>query len=240
VAPLTLVMATRNPGKVRELAALLADAGVKLLSLADFPEIRDIPEEGATFAENAAFKAKEVARLTGLPALADDSGLEVAVLAGRPGVFSARYAQDRTGPASPTDEDNWRKLLEEMKETPWEQRQARFVCDIALAFPDGRLFRAHGDCPGYIALKPEGDQGFGYDPVFWLPEYGATVASAGLEIKNRISHRARALKELKKLILSLACELAAGETGSQAVQGENAKKGRGEEAGSHRKLKTEN
>ncbi len=216
-------MATKNPGKVRELAALLGEAGVKLLSLTDFPEISEIPEEGATFAENAAFKAQEVARRTGLPALADDSGLEVAALAGRPGVFSARYAQDRTWPAPPTDEDNWRKLLDEMMEVPWEKRQARFVCEIALALPDGRLFRAHGECPGYIALQPEGEQGFGYDPVFWLPAYGATVASVGLDIKNLISHRARALSELKKLLLSLAEELAGSGTGAQPLPGEKAK-----------------
>jgi XTP/dITP diphosphohydrolase len=234
-------MATKNLGKVRELATLLGDMGVRVLSLADFPEIPEIPEAGATFAENAAFKAREVARLTGLPALADDSGLEVAALAGRPGVFSARYAQDRTAPAPPTDEDNWRKLLDEMKDVPWERRQARFVCEIALALPDGRLFRAHGECPGYIALHPEGDQGFGYDPVFWLPEYGATVASVGLEVKNRISHRARALHDLKKLILSLGSELAAAKSGSQFRQGKPAKEGNGEGVGiQNQKPKTKN
>lgn len=218
MAPLTLVMASKNPGKVRELAALLRDLGVQLLSLADFPEIPDIPEEGATFAENAEFKAREVARQTGFAALADDSGLEVAALHGRPGVLSARYAQDRTAPAPPTDEDNWRKLLEEMHGVPWEQRQARFVCDIALALPDGRLFRAHGQWPGYIALQPQGEQGFGYDPVFWLPAYGATAAAVGLDIKNTISHRAQALEELKRLILSLEREAAAGGPGSHPPQ----------------------
>jgi XTP/dITP diphosphohydrolase len=227
-------MATKNPGKVRELAALLGDLEVRLLSLADFPEIPDIPEEGATFADNAAGKAREVARLTGLAALADDSGLEVAALNGRPGVFSARYAQDHTAPRPPTDEENWRKLLKEMQEVPWERRQARFVCDIALALPDGRLFRAHGECPGYIALQPEGEQGFGYDPVFWLPEYGATVASVGLEIKNKISHRAKALQGLKKILSTLGSELAAEETESQPPEGEKWGLCR------HRNLKTEN
>lgn len=206
MAPLTLVTATKNPGKVRELAALLADLDVRLLSLTDFPELPDIPEEGATFAENARYKAREAARLTGLPALADDSGLEVAALEGRPGVFSARYARDRTAPRPPTDEDNWRKLLDEMQGVSWERRQARFVCEIALALPDGRLFLARGDCPGYIALQPEGEQGFGYDPVFWLPEYGATMASVGLEVKNAISHRGRALREMKQILIKLAKE----------------------------------
>jgi XTP/dITP diphosphohydrolase len=207
MAALTLVMATRNPGKVRELREILQDLGVHLLSLADFPELPEIPEEGPTFAENAAAKAREVARLTGLPALADDSGLEVAALGGKPGVWSARYAQDRTAPAPPTDQDNWRKLLEEMAGVPLEARQARFVCEIALALPDGRLFMAHGECGGRIALTPQGRQGFGYDPVFTVPEYGRTMAELGPQVKNRISHRARALAALKELLLSLRAEL---------------------------------
>ncbi len=207
MAPPTLVMATRNPGKVRELRQILQDLGIRLLSLADFPEIGEIPEEGATFAENAAAKAKEVARLTGLPALADDSGLEVAALGDRPGVFSARYAQDRTQPWPPADQDNWRKLLEEMAGVPLKQRGARFVCEIALALPDGRLYHAHGECAGSIALEPKGDQGFGYDPVFTVPEYGRTMAELGPAIKNRISHRARALAALQELLRSLKAQL---------------------------------
>ena len=203
----TLVMATRNPGKIRELRQILKDLDVHLLSLDDFPELPEIPERGPTFAENAAAKAREVARLTGLPALADDSGLEVAALRGRPGVWSARYAQDRTAPAPPSDEDNWRKLLEEMAGVPLEARGARFVCEIALALPDGRLFKAHGECAGRIALTPQGEQGFGYDPVFALPEYGRTMAELGPRVKNRLSHRARALAALKELLLSLRAEL---------------------------------
>lgn len=200
-------MATRNAGKVRELRDLLQGLGIGLLSLADFPELPEIPEEGATFAENAATKAREVARLTGLPALADDSGLEVAALGGRPGVYSARYAQDRTQPLTPTDPDNWGKLLEEMSGVPWEQRQARFVCAIVLALTDGRVFTARGECGGYIALEPKGEHGFGYDPVFWVPEYGRTMAELGPEVKNRISHRARALAALQEILVSLKDEL---------------------------------
>ena len=119
MAPPTLVMASRNPGKIRELQAILADSGVSLLSLADFPLLPEIPEEGATFAENAATKAMAVARLTNHPALADDSGLMVDALGGAPGVFSARYAQDRTAPRPPTDADNWGKLLDELQNVPW-------------------------------------------------------------------------------------------------------------------------
>jgi XTP/dITP diphosphohydrolase len=196
-------MATRNPGKIRELAALLQDSGVKLLSLADFPKLPEIPEEGATFADNAATKAIEVARLTGHPALADDSGLMVDALGGSPGVFSARYAQDRTSPRPPTDADNWGKLLDELKNVPQGQRGARFVCELALAWPDGRLLRARGECAGVIAFEPQGESGFGYDPVFWVPEYAATMAQLGPEIKNKISHRAQALAAFKDLVPAL-------------------------------------
>jgi XTP/dITP diphosphohydrolase len=214
VAPPTLVMATRNLGKIRELQALLADSGVALLSLADFPLLPEIPEEGATFAENAAAKAMAVARLTGLPALADDSGLAVDALKGAPGVFSARYAQDRTVPKPPTDADNWGKLLQEMQDVPWDQRGARFVCEIALAAPDGRLLRARGECAGIIALEPRGDTGFGYDPVFWVPEYGATMAQLGPAIKNKISHRAKALAAFKEVLSSWLKEQETGGSGS--------------------------
>lgn len=203
-----LVMASRSPGKIRELRQILADLKLRLLGLDDFPGLPEIAEEGSSFAANAETKAREVVRLTGLPALADDSGLEVAALGGRPGVHSARYAQDRTRPAGPGDADNWGKLLEEMREIPWEQRQARFVCEIALALPDGRLFRTRGECPGRISLSPRGTQGFGYDPVFWVEEYGATMAQLGPEVKNRISHRARALTALRQILAGLRGELA--------------------------------
>lgn len=200
MAALTLVMATRNAGKVRELAELLRGLEVQLLSLNDFPELPEIPEVGATFADNARAKAEAVARLTGLPALADDSGLEVAALGGRPGVFSARYAQDRTGGRTPSDEDNWKKLLAELREVPPEKRQARFVCEIALAWPNGRLVTTRGELPGAIALEPRGTQGFGYDPVFWVAAYQATVAELDPAVKNRLSHRGRALQKLKEIL----------------------------------------
>jgi XTP/dITP diphosphohydrolase len=193
-------MATRNPGKIRELEALLQDSGVSLLSLSDFPGLPEIPEDGATFAENAAAKAVAVARLTGHPALADDSGLMVDALGGAPGVFSARYAMARTAPRPPTDADNWGKLLDELKNVQWGERGARFVCELALATPDGRLLTARGECAGVIAFEPQGDTGFGYDPVFWVPEYGATMAQLGPEIKNKISHRALALAAFKELL----------------------------------------
>ena len=214
MAPPALVMATRNPGKIRELKALLRDSGITLLSLADFPHLAEIPEEGATFGENAAAKAIAVARLTGVPALADDSGLMVDALKGAPGVFSARYAQDRTAPRPPTDADNWGKLLSELKDVPWGERGARFVCELALATPDGRVRRARGECAGVIALEPRGETGFGYDPVFWVPAYSATMAQLGPEIKNKISHRAKALAAFKTLLRSWLKEQETGGTGS--------------------------
>jgi XTP/dITP diphosphohydrolase len=207
-------MATRNPGKIRELQAILQDSGVSLLSLADFPHLPDIPETGATFAENAAAKAAAVARLTGHPALADDSGLMVDALKGAPGVFSARYAQDRTTPRPPTDADNWGKLLDALKNVPWGERGARFVCELALARPDGSVLRARGECKGIIAFKPQGETGFGYDPVFWVPEYSATMAQLGPEIKNKISHRAKALAAFKTLLRSWLKEQETGGSGS--------------------------
>ena len=200
-------MASRNQGKLREMRQILVDLSLTLLGLDDFPSLPEIPEIGASFAENAATKAREVARLTQLPALADDSGLEVEALGGRPGIYSARYAQDRTAPRPPTDADNWRKLLDELANVPWEQRQARFVCAIALALPDGRLLTARGECAGHIATQPQGTQGFGYDPVFYVPEYGATMAQLGPAVKNRISHRARALAAFKEILLALRPEL---------------------------------
>ncbi|MGO8761416.1 MAG: XTP/dITP diphosphatase [Desulfobaccales bacterium] len=206
-------MATRNPGKIRELKALLADSGVRLLSLADFPNLPEIPEEGASFAENAAAKAMAVARLTGQPALADDSGLAVDALGGAPGVFSARYAQDRTAPRPPTDADNWGKLLQELHDVPWGKRGAHFVCELALATPDGSLRRARGECAGVIAVSPRGETGFGYDPVFWVPKYAATMAQLGPEIKNKISHRAKALTAFKAVLRAWLKEQETGGSG---------------------------
>jgi XTP/dITP diphosphohydrolase len=199
----TLVIATHNPGKIRELNQLLGDLGISLLSLQDFPALPEIIEDGQTFLENAQKKAQAVAHYIKLPALADDSGLEVAALGGRPGVHSARYAADRTQPRLPNDEDNYLKLLDELIDVPWPHRQARFVCEIVLAFPDHRQFTTQGSCEGIIALEPRGERGFGYDPVFWLPEYGRTMAEVGLAIKNQISHRARALEQMKTIIHSL-------------------------------------
>lgn len=193
------VIATRNPGKLREIRDILRPLGWKTLSLDDFPEIPEIIEDGTTFAENAEKKAREVAHHTGRIALADDSGLVVDALGGRPGVLSSRY-----GGVKATDPERCRKLLDEMAGIPEGQRQARFICIIAVATPQGKVKTVEGECRGQIALAPRGRHGFGYDPIFSLPEMGRTMAELPPEVKNRISHRAKALEKLKQLLPKIA------------------------------------
>ena len=190
-----VVIATRNAGKLREIKDILAPLNLKILSLKDFPGIPEIIEDGSTFAENAAKKAREVARQTGRLAIADDSGLAVDALRGRPGVFSSRYAGEKA-----TDEENFQKLLAEMRAIPEGKRQAAFICTIAIAPPQGKVKLLEGKCGGEIALAPRGNHGFGYDPIFFLPELGKTMAELDPEVKNRISHRARALEKLKAVL----------------------------------------
>ena len=190
-----VVIATRNSGKLREIQAILAPLGLKILSLRDFPRIPEIIEDGQTFEENAVKKAVAVARHTRRIAIADDSGLAVDALHGRPGVFSSRYAGEKA-----TDAERYQKLLKEMVEIPPEKRGAAFMCAMAVAAPDGKAETVVGQCRGEIALAPKGSHGFGYDPVFYLPEWGKTVAELEPEVKNRISHRALALEKLKQLL----------------------------------------
>ena len=190
-----VVIATRNEGKLREIKDILAPRSLKILSLKDFPGIPEIIEDGSTFAENAAKKAREVARQTDRLAIADDSGLVVDALQGRPGVFSSRYGGEKA-----TDEQKFQKLLAEMSEIPEGKRQAAFVCTIAVATPQGEVELLEGRCRGQIAFAPRGKHGFGYDPIFFLPELGKTMAELDPEVKNRISHRARALEKLKELL----------------------------------------
>jgi len=191
-----LVVATRNKGKIAEIKKLLSDLPeVKLLSLFDLKGLSEIAETGKTFTENAIIKAKEIASLTGYWTLADDSGLEVDYLQGAPGVYSARFSGEKA-----TDEQNNAKLLSLLKNVPWEKRQAKFVCVIAICNPQGQCYTLEGEYKGYIALEPKGTHGFGYDPVFFVPAYGKTMAELEPEIKNQISHRAMALKQLKLLL----------------------------------------
>lgn len=197
-----LVLATRNNGKIREIRAILADLPLEIVDLRAYPDAPEVPEEGPDFAANARGKALAIAAHTGEWTLADDSGLEVEALDGAPGVFSARYAG-----VHGDDRANIAKLLAEMASVPEGRRRARFVCLAALAAPDGSCFLAEGECGGVIARNPRGENGFGYDPVFFLPEYGLTMAELPEELKNEISHRARALAKLRPV---LAARLAGG------------------------------
>jgi XTP/dITP diphosphohydrolase len=200
--PREVVIATRNEGKLREIKDILVPWSLKILSLKDFPGIPEIIEDGSTFAQNAAKKAREVARQTGRVAIADDSGLVVEALQGRPGVFSSRYGGEKA-----TDEERFQKLLAEMTGIPEGKRQAAFVCTIALATPQGQVELLEGRCRGQIAFAPRGKHGFGYDPIFFLPELGKTMAELDPELKNRISHRARALEKLKELLPTILINL---------------------------------
>jgi XTP/dITP diphosphohydrolase len=193
--PQEVVIATRNPGKFREIKAILSSLPLKFLSLEDFPDLPEVVEDGATFAENAGKKARTIADLTGRLTIADDSGLAVDALQGRPGVFSSRYAGEGA-----TDRERCQKLLEEMASIPEGKRQARFVCAMAVALPRGRMEIVEGECRGRVTSAPRGKRGFGYDPIFFVPRFGKTMAEFEPEEKNRISHRGRALEKLKVIL----------------------------------------
>ncbi len=190
------MLATGNPGKVREIGRLLDGYGVTLLTPDDLAEVPEVIEDGSTFEANALKKARAFARAASLPALADDSGLCVEALGGRPGVHSARWG----GPGA-TDADRCRLLLEEMALVPDNERGAAFVCVMALCRPDGTCRTFEGRCRGTIARSPRGDNGFGYDPVFHVPEFGRTMAQLPIEVKNRISHRGRALEAMARELM---------------------------------------
>jgi len=184
-----IVLATANKGKVREFERLLGGVFGNIVSLNDLVSPPEVIEDGETFRENALKKARAIASYSGIPALADDSGLEVDALGGRPGVYSARYAGEGA-----TDGDNITKLLSELEGA--DNRRARFVCFLALVTPEGKEITAEGSREGVILTEPRGDGGFGYDPVFFLPEYTKTMAEIPAELKNNISHRARACESL--------------------------------------------
>lgn len=190
-----LLIATTNPGKVREYRALLSGLDLDLIGLKDVGIEVDVAETGDTYAANAELKAREYARLSGLMTLADDSGLEVEALNGRPGVHSARYA--------PNSSTRIQKLLGEMIDVPDDRRAAHFQCVIALAAPDGTLTTTAGSCAGVIAREARGSNGFGFDPVFYLPEHSATLAELPEDFKNQISHRARAAQKMRVILQSI-------------------------------------
>ncbi|MBI4233325.1 MAG: XTP/dITP diphosphatase [Chloroflexi bacterium] len=200
-----LLLATGNPGKARELRDLLQGIPFELVTLADVGIHDEVEEQGATFEENAVAKAKTYARLSGLCALADDSGLEVDALGGAPGPRSRRYAGEGA-----SDTDRVQLLLKQLGAVPLERRTANFRSVIAIASPDGRVYTVQGSCKGRITFEPRGSGGFGYDPIFYIPELGKTMAGLTLEEKNRISHRGAAARAAVPLLKALEKELSRG------------------------------
>jgi len=185
------IVATKNKGKLNEISEILADFPYDVVSMEQVGIDDDIEETGKTFEENALIKALEINKLTGQIVIADDSGLEVDFLDGAPGIYSARFAGEGA-----TDQDKNNKLLSLLKDVPFEKRTARFVCVIAVVFADGSNFTVRGTCEGHIAFAPEGTNGFGYDPIFYVPEYSMTTAKMTSEMKHQISHRGKALRQM--------------------------------------------
>jgi XTP/dITP diphosphohydrolase len=190
-----VIVVTRNKGKIREIREALKGLRLRIHGLSDFPGVPEIDEDGKSFAENALKKARFYSKYFGKLTLADDSGLEVDALNGLPGVYSARYAGEEA-----SSQENNRRLLREMQGLPISKRGARFKCILAMASPDGKEVTVEGSCKGRIGFREKGKRGFGYDPLFILPRRGKTMAELSLEEKNRISHRGKALKKLKRLI----------------------------------------
>ena len=189
--PFRLIAATKNKGKLKEIAQLLARLPYEIVSMEQIGIMDDIEENGSTFEENAMIKAETIWKATGEAVIADDSGLEVDYLDGAPGIYSARYA----GEGAAVEERN-RKLLNALKDVPADKRSARFVCAIAVILADGVRLAVRGACEGYIATEPAGGNGFGYDPLFYVPEFGLTIAQMDSDIKNSISHRGNALRKV--------------------------------------------
>lgn len=192
--PFELLVASKNRAKAAEMRRLLSGPEVQVLDMSAFDELPDVPETGDTFKDNAIAKALAFARLTGVASIADDSGIEVDALGGRPGVYSARFA----GPGA-TDEANNRMLLEKLADTPPFDRTARYRCVIAFATPVQLQFTCEGSVEGVILAEPRGANGFGYDPLFYFPEFGATFGQASAEEKDGVSHRGRALEQFRRL-----------------------------------------
>ena len=193
-----LLLATNNQAKVREYKSLLHDLPCELVTLDEQGINTSVSEVGASLEENARLKATVLAAESQLTAMADDSGLEVDALGGEPGCLSARYAGEGA-----SDRDRVNYLLTRLKGVPEDKRSAHFRCVIAVATPDGKMELCSGECHGFITLAPRGDQGFGYDPVFYLPEMGKTMAELPLELKNQVSHRGQAARQVSQALENL-------------------------------------
>ena len=201
-----LLIATENPGKTREYEELLDTLPCELCTPRELKLSLLLHEDGESYAQNARIKALGYMQASQLATLADDSGLEVDALDGKPGLRSARYAGEGV-----SDMDRYRLLLQKLSGVPWEERTARFRCVVVLAMPGGQLYTAEGTCEGIIAFEPQGSHGFGYDPIFYLPEHRQTMAQLSPALKNRISHRARAVQQMLPILSHvLAQTVAAG------------------------------
>lgn len=190
-----IIFATGNAGKMKEIRNILSDLPVQVLSMREVGIQTDIVEDGKTFAENAVIKARAIMQLTGEVVLADDSGLEIDYLNKEPGIYSARYMGEDTSYRIKNA-----NLIQRLEGVPDEKRTARFVCAIAAAFPDGTVKTTEGTIEGRIGYEEKGENGFGYDPIFYVPEFGCTTAELSEERKNKISHRGRALAEMKEIL----------------------------------------
>ncbi|MED4004535.1 XTP/dITP diphosphatase [Priestia aryabhattai] len=190
-----IIIATKNAGKVKDFETLFSPKGFKVTSLLDFPEIEDVEETGVTFAENATLKAETISSALNKPVIADDSGLAIDALNGEPGVYSARY-----GGENKDDNANIEKVLQKLHDVPFEKRTARFHCTLAIAVPGKRTELVEGTCEGRILEEKRGENGFGYDPIFFVEKWNCSMAELSKEQKNQISHRANALEKLAPLI----------------------------------------
>lgn len=191
-----IVFATSNEGKMKEIRMILADLSVEVLSLKEAGISADIVEDGKTFEENAIIKAQTISKVTDAIVLADDSGLEVDYINKEPGVYSARYMGEDTSYSIKNQ-----SIIDRLKDAKDNERSARFVCVIAAAFPDGRVITTRGTIEGLIAYEEKGENGFGYDPILYIPEYNQTTAEMSAELKNKISHRGKALELMKKELI---------------------------------------
>ncbi len=185
---LEILIATNNLGKVKEIKDILDSPEIKILTIKDFPLLPKIEEDGKTYQENAFKKARKTSEFTGKICLADDSGLEIDYLKGKPGIYSSRWGN--------SDEERINKVLKFIENVPKNKRNAKFVCAVVLVFPNGKIYMVKEECKGIITFNPKGEHGFGYDPIFLVPEYDKTFAELGDKIKNRISHRGKAMRRM--------------------------------------------
>ena len=192
---LEILIATNNLGKVKEIKDILDSPEIKILTMKDFPHLPKIVEDGKTYQENAFKKASKISEYSGKICLADDSGLEIDYLKGKPGLYSSRWGS--------SDEERINKVLKLLENVLPNKRKAKFVCAAMLVFPDGKIYSVKEECKGSIEFKPKGEHGFGYDPIFLVPEYNKTFAELGYKIKNQISHRGKAMKKMSNIINEL-------------------------------------